>query len=255
MSPTQLFAFATDSIVVNGNQQPVMLYAYAEEEDEKAGRTRQQLSISNFIQKADDKRLRYQTNLQGNMQDLLSDLILSFGRPLTNFDSTKLQLTIGEFKPVYYQFEADSLNKNFTFKTRWIPDSTYNLIIGQDVGEDSLGNKLTKTDTLSFRTEMESAYGSLRIKFTNFNPSAKQVLQLVSNNVVAYSIPITSGEYFAPLFKPGDYEIRILNDSNGNGIWDPGKFFGEYRQPEIVVSFEKKLTVRANWENETTIEL
>jgi hypothetical protein len=57
------------------------------------------------------------------------------------------------------------------------------------------------------------------------------------------------------LFNPGDYYLRILYDNNKHGKWDPGKFFGVHKQPEIVVPINTKLSIRANWDNEKDITL
>ena len=37
--------------------------------------------------------------------------------------------------------------------------------------------------------------------------------------------------------------------------WDPGKFFEGKKQPEMVKPLNKKITVRANWDNEFEIKL
>ncbi len=51
--------------------------------------------------------------------------------------------------------------------------------------------------------------------------------------------------------KPGEYFVRLFIDINRNGVWDPGDL--EKRlQPEPVYYFNKKLTLRANWELEET---
>jgi uncharacterized protein (DUF2141 family) len=75
------------------------------------------------------------------------------------------------------------------------------------------------------------------------------VLQLVQNNEVINSYPLTSAVWDAPLFNPGDYDIRILYDTNKNGKWDPGNF-SEKKQPEKVYNISRKLSVRANFEQE-----
>jgi hypothetical protein len=57
------------------------------------------------------------------------------------------------------------------------------------------------------------------------------------------------------LFPPGEYELRILYDTNGNLRWDTGNFFGKKIQPERVVPIRRKLTVKANWDNDVDIQL
>jgi hypothetical protein len=54
---------------------------------------------------------------------------------------------------------------------------------------------------------------------------------------------------------PGEYDLSILFDKNKNGKWDPGQFFRSRRQPELVRPLNKKITIRANWDNEFEIRL
>jgi hypothetical protein len=44
-------------------------------------------------------------------------------------------------------------------------------------------------------------------------------------------------------------------DDNKNGIWDSGAFFGKHLQPEKVLLISRKITVKANWDNEIDIQL
>jgi hypothetical protein len=49
--------------------------------------------------------------------------------------------------------------------------------------------------------------------------------------------------------------MRILYDTNKNGVWDPGSFGTLKKQPEVVQLISKPLNVKANWDNEVRIEL
>jgi hypothetical protein len=73
---------------------------------------------------------------------------------------------------------------------------------------------------------------------------------------IVQSIPLPASEMYQPVFAPGEYELRILNDRNKNGKWDPGEFFGKHLQPEIVkpVISRRSITVKPNWDNEFDIE-
>ena len=78
---------------------------------------------------------------------------------------------------------------------------------------------------------------------------------MIQNNQVVLSHPFQSKEYYARLVKPGDFELRILYDTNKNGRWDAGEFFKTRRQPERVVPISRRITVKANWDNEVDITL
>ena len=53
---------------------------------------------------------------------------------------------------------------------------------------------------------------------------------------------------------PGEYQIRIIKDANGNGKWDTGNYLKKI-QPEEVKYLKESIIVRANWELNETIEL
>jgi hypothetical protein len=116
-----------------------------------------------------------------------------------------------------------------------------------------LGRKLLKADTINFKTKKLSEYGSLQITFRNLELSANPVLLFVQNDAVVKSIPLAGPQINVPIFLPGDYQLRILNDRNKNGKWDPGQFFGKHIQPEIVKPITRRINVKPNWDNQFDI--
>ena len=236
---------------------PDTLYAYAEETAQQL--LQQQLNTvgKKLLTGATDKRLRFQTNLLNNKQDLLDDLIITFDQPLRSFDSTKIQFSSDSvYTPVSnYHLQKDSTAKKIRLATTWKENTVYHLIIDKDFAEDSAGKKLLKTDTLTFTTRAKNEYGQLKIHFRNFDPSVNPVLLFVQNNEIKRSFPLTSADFSQSLFLPGDYDLRILNDTNGNGKWDAGEFFGKHKQPEIVRPINRRITIKPNWENEFEIAL
>lgn len=121
--------------------------------------------------------------------------------------------------------------------------------------EDTAGIGLIKSDTLKFTTKKETEYGSIRLRFNNINLQKNPILQFIQSDKIIESVPLTSSELIRKLFKSGSFEMRILYDTNKNGVWDTGAFGKVKRQPEIVQLISKPLSVRANWDNEVNIEL
>ncbi|NIM35410.1 MAG: hypothetical protein GTN67_08520, partial [Hydrotalea flava] len=124
----------------------------------------------------------------------------------------------------------------------------------KDAAVDTNHLQLAKTDTIRFTTKNESDYGSLRIRFNHLDLAKHPVLQMLQNNTIAESIPITSKEIYRKLYRPGDYDLRILYDTNQNGIWDTGNF-KKHLQPEIVFDLDKKIVLKNNWDNEYELNL
>lgn len=251
---SQLFAFADQPVEIKPGASPVTLYAFARKKETPA------VSVSlpatrATANRADENKLKFTTSINNKQHDLLAPLALSFEQPLKNFDSTKVMLsTDSAFTPLRnYSWQADSLNKKITLNLSWKENTLYNLILDKEFAEDTAGHKLPKTDTLRFTTTKQSNYGSVKINFSNIDLSRNPVLLFMIGGQMVKSFPLTSAVFFQPLFMPGDYELRMFNDENKNGKWDPGEFWKKRKQPEIVKSVGKKITIKANWDNEIEI--
>lgn len=241
-SKSELFGFLDSSVIISNNTASGLLYAYAEERE-------------NPKTVAPEKVLKYTTKVPGQEHDVLSDLILEFNRPLKNINRQKIILTDTLNNAVRNVIVTmDNTNKNLSIKTNWVQDENYRLIILRDFATDTTGLSLPKSDTIRFKTKSETDYGTVRLKFLNLDKSKNPVLQFVQNEVVISSYTLTSETWAAPLFNPGEYDIRILFDDNKNGIWDPGNF-AQKRQPEKVYNIPQKLSVRQNFEKDIDIEL
>jgi hypothetical protein len=256
--PSQLFAFADQPVNLQPGSRFDSIILYASASEKKAAAAPAPLTVSQTAAKrTEDNRLKFTTSLVNNQQSLISDFSFSFDQPLKKLNSSGLQLsTDSTFIPVNnYSWQLDSLRKKLYLKTTWKENTRYHLILDKEFAEDSAGHKLLKTDTLHFTTKKLTDYGSVRISFSNLDLSRNPILQFVVGGQVIYTYPITTVSFFQPLVEPGEYELRYFYDENKNGQWDPGNFWQNRRQPEIIRSLEKKITVKANWENELEIKI
>lgn len=260
----QLFAFS-DTLVNTAAGNSYTLYAYPQTEEEKEDTSATKKpplpparnGVTKNATAVQDKRLRMETNLAGQELDILGQLELNFkAAPLKYFDSSKVQFVGEKFEPLTgYRFIKDSTDKKITLQYNWVANTKYNLIFDPAFAEDSLGHKLARLDTLEFRTKKEADYGLVRLRFLNLDLTQHPVLQFIQGDKVTQSHVFTNNTFNAKLFTPGEYEMRILFDTNQNGVWDGGEFFGKRRQPERAVPVPRKLTIKANWDNEIDITL
>ena len=247
---TKPFAFAEKPINTAENA-PMTLYAFQLKKIDTTSKAPVRKEGGNK-----DKYVRYYTNLETARQDLLKNLSLTFNKRLERIDTNKIKLTGKDFNDISnVKIEIDSLKMAMTFVYNWQPSAQLFLILDSLAFIDSAGNHLAKNDTLRFITKSSEDYGSVKLRFNNLDFSKNPVLQLVQNDNIIESSPITQKGWFRKLFPPGEYDIRILYDANKNGVWDPGHFFGLHVQPEVVLNIDSKLQVRGNWDNEKVITL
>jgi uncharacterized protein (DUF2141 family) len=245
MNNTQLFAFLDSPVTVGAQDSALTLYAYKETQAKTA-------TVSNPALPANgrENRLIFTTNLDNEQQDLNKDLLINFATPLRTFDSTKLVLSADStFNRTAYSSTLDSTRKELRLHVAWKEGTKYNLVMDRDFAMDTAGRRLLKSDTLFFTTKAAGDYGNITIRLKSADLTKNPVLQFVQNDQVVFSAPVKSGTFTASRFAPGDYELRVLYDTNDNGKWDPGQFFGVKKQPELVYPIEQKITVKPAWDN------
>ena len=255
----QLFAFADEPVKISNDTKPVTLYAYSEAEENRTSTA--PVSSGNRNRRGGevqaDKRLKFQTTLNNNQQDLLTPFALMFEQPLRSYDSSKIKLfTDSVFNPATgYRFVKDSSNKKIVLENTWKENTMYHVVLDKDFATDSSGKKLLKTDTITFVSKKLSDYGSVKLTIRNLEQARNPVLQFIFGNSLYKSIPLSGNSFSTDVFLPGEYELRILYDENKNGKWDPGVFFGKRRQPEIAKPIERRINIKPAWKNEFDISL
>ena len=250
-SKTELFAFADAPVKIAETTTPVTLYASAEEKDSR------NLITTLLSTKAAPiiKKLLYTSPAITQGQGLNDNFELIFNKPLKKFDVAKLKLTDTAYKLVSsVTANIDSTRKKIIFSVKWQEDMGYRLIIDPAAIADSLGTSIAKTDTIRFTTKKISDYGNLVLRFSDLDLTRHPVLQFVQGEELKESSPITANEWSKKLFPPGEYDIRILFDTNNNGKWDAGNYSKKI-QPEKVIALPQRLSIRANWDNERDIKL
>jgi uncharacterized protein (DUF2141 family) len=249
ISDKQVFAFNNEPVsAVAEEKETITLYAYAGSEEEA-----KPVSPGSS---GGETRLRVQSSIESGKQDILEPLSFEFNKSLKTIDTTKIKFadTLNQ-KINGYTLVIDSNRKKISLVYQWKPDTDYRIIVQKDFATDEKGNTLPRGDTIRFKTKSQKEYGSVKIRFAPSALPTKPVLQIIQSGKIIRSIAVTNGKQVdIAVFKPGEYELRMLNDENGNGIWDAGSFFKNKKQPERVTLISKKLNVRADWENELDVE-
>ncbi|MAE82546.1 MAG: hypothetical protein CMB80_07430 [Flammeovirgaceae bacterium] len=158
-----------------------------------------------------------------SLTDSLNSIINSIQIDTTNIDSVQLAL------------------KN---KLSTIPTSSFNIeILPKSFVSVELDSSTTITNGYKFlKTESQ---GVIRVNMVT--DSTHYLVQVMNKSEAVQTMSNCTQCVFNNL-NPGKYWIRVLIDSNKNGIWD----IGNYREniaPEPVIYFKEETTLRANFDN------
>ena len=158
---------------------------------------------------------------------------------LNDADSVKI-------KPDSISFSGNKLE----FFANWSNYTAF-LIHGDEgavVGESAA---ISATFNAKITVPQKRDFGSIVL---NVNALKKKgILQLMTGENLVRELPMgTSNKYVFSNLTPGEYYVRIIEDENENGQWDPINWETK-RQAEKILWYRSIIKVRANWEVESTL--
>ena len=178
----------------------------------------------------------------------------SVSLPIQTIDTSRIQMRYKDTIPLAHSVRLDTALNRIYFGFEKNPNESYvvELLPGAltdffGTTNDSLINKLT--------TGSPADYGELRLSLAG-ELSFPLLVELINDrgDLIQSRTLQTPREIEFPSLDPGNYRIRVVFDSNGNGIWDTGNFL-EKIQPERVVYFPAPIEMRANWEDIRTFTI
>ena len=200
----------------------------------------------------------FSINLRNNETlELNKTITFSSRRPVADLDTSKIELTEiidSIVNQVPYNLEQHPLYpRRFLLKTSLKEDNEYKLFVLPAAFTD-IYNHINDTIQIDFKTQKETAYGSLLLDVKNNTPSV--ILQLLDdkNNVLKEYFISEDTKIDYRFLKPQKYRLRAIYDRNNNGKWDTGNYLLGL-QPEEVVLFKEDITIRAAWELELSWEI
>ncbi|WFB63593.1 Ig-like domain-containing domain [Sphingobacterium sp. WM] len=192
-----------------------------------------------------------------NKVDRIKHIELSSDYPIASVDKNKVLIMEDSVSRRNFQLQQDSINREmYHIRFNWRPNRNYELVLqeGAILGPFDEKNKEFKSQFTLNETEN---YGDINLTFTGLNEGTNYIVELIdeskeklfdrktlpSNRILSYK-----------QFPGGKYSIRLIEDSNNNGKWDSGDVYTK-RQPERIWYLDRTFTIRANWEQNETIEV
>lgn len=256
-----------DDLQVNGDTLNLWFYDF-KENDSLLFVMRDTLGFADTLQldlkgnpiKADDsereqRRKKNLTNISASLNassssglDIFADLQLKFGRPVQLKDASKIVFTKKADTLLVNDFSFDKSQRSLKFKYNWLRDSTYKLLILPGAFTDFFA---IENDTMKFefKVKTEKDYGLVNLKVNTPEAGLNYVLEITNERGSVFKTIAFQGNLETTIEKivPGKYNLRLLQDSNGNGKWDTGDYIKKL-QPEKMLYYSKPLDVRQNWD-------
>ena len=191
-------------------------------------------------------------NINSSAHDLYQRINIEAPEPLLSFETNMVRLysmidTVQTEIPIVVVKDTNSIRKYF-IEYDWDENSNYLLQIDSAAARNIYGFPSLPVKQ-KFRTQKEDYYGKIILTLSELTEPA--IVQLLANDKderVLQKIQILEdGKIEFPYLKPEKYKIRVIIDSNSNGIWDTGFLAGNI-QPEKVIYFPKIIKVRSNFE-------
>lgn len=202
------------------------------------------------------KPIKFETAIK-RVIELNDTLTITFNLPLAQAitDTSKLKLkedTILVNPKIIYSPKADYIQlyyplKEYTKYSIEYKDSTFMDIYGG----------YNKKEKASLTVKGLKDYSTLILNFVHPKDGYPYIAQMVTEDEtkVFKTFIITKDERIAlDYLLPAKYKIKLIRDTNRNGLWDNGDYQRQ-RQPEKVYYYQEVLTLRAYWDLEQTIDL
>lgn len=189
----------------------------------------------------------------GGGLDLDKNLRLKFEEPLLRIDTAAIHLRIKAdtlWNDVPWVLRADSvLPRQYEILAEWQPGGEYQLAI-DSIGFTGLYGLHTDKLKQEFKVKALEEYGTLYLNIRGASPGSVVQLLDSSEKIVRQQLVSDKNTCDFYFLAPGTkYYLRLLDDRNGNGIWDTGSY-DKGIQPEEVFYFPKVWEMKANFEFE-----
>ncbi|MCO5724476.1 Ig-like domain-containing protein [Robiginitalea marina] len=199
----------------------------------------------------DSLRLSWEPQRSLNFADTV---FLMATLPLRSVDTAKISMMDQDSAAIRPGIRLDTAMNRVVLDFEKEPNKTYSFQAFPGAFTDFFGDT---HDTLVARwiTGSPADYGTLRLVLQG-KPSFPMIVELIDQKeTLARRHYLESfGEVEFTFLPPGNYRIRIIFDSNGNGKWDTGSFL-EKIQPEKVIYYPGAIDMRANWEKVETFTI
>lgn len=176
---------------------------------------------------------------------------LMFPFPITAADETKITLLEDSVRRTNFQLVKDSTDfLKYYIRYPWKQKKTYDINFAPGTFT-AIFNAKNKVINKNFKLETADSYTTLLYNVTVPDTTSNYLVQFLNEKkdlIKSFSVSKNTKIKFAD-YPAGKYMIRVIYDTNKNGIWDTGNVKAG-TQPEKIWYLQALLDLKPNWERE-----
>lgn len=188
-------------------------------------------------------------------KEINNSVNIEYPVPLTYLDSSAFhlqQMVDTVWRPVKGKFmlvPRDSVSpRHLELRYKWEYDTKYRVSVDTLAGEDIYG-KVSLPANQEFTTKKADEYCSLRFNITGLDSIPAFVELLSSSDAIVATQKVENSRVTFRHITPGKYYARIIEDYNGNGLFDTGNY-AMGLQPDLAYYYPKVVNLKKNWDKE-----
>ncbi|GHE29471.1 Ig-like domain-containing domain [Sphingobacterium griseoflavum] len=193
-----------------------------------------------------------------NKVDRTSHIKLTSFTPLASVDKSKIMVYEDSVSRRNFQLQQDSSNLNlYHIRYNWRAKRNYELVI-QEGALKSPFDDTNKESKTQFTFDESDNYGNITFVVNGVDSTMQYIVQLIDEQKEkifdSRILDQRTNTIVYDKFPGGKYSLRVIYDANANGKWDPADVYAK-RQAENIWYLEKTFSIRANWDQNETINL
>ncbi len=190
------------------------------------------------------------SNVEKRSQELNQPIEIYFSRKVEKVNQERIFLNAdssGIEIECKYEIKPDTSKTKLSINSSWKPNTIYTLRLLKSFAQDSSLTDAMPSKNI-FRTKSDLDYGKMEIIVPERYVNNGYLLEVVMGEDSVYLATLTVSKVALNLLSPGDYQIKLIKDTNKDGEWTTGDLKTK-RHAELVVPYPGNLMMKAGWEH------
>ena len=214
----------------------------------------------NTTAKADTKaEFKYSPNVDTSnrtkrSKDITKPIEIKFSSIIDSIATSKMGLYLDTTDVIVpTTIYRDSIRKDVLLvKADWKENTVYTLKFHKGFAKDTSHNEAMPGKYV-FRTQADEDYGKLNVHLPAKYKGADHILLIRNEKDTIWQKPVLDTMVRLTLLQPGNYNMLVIVDANGDGKWNTGDLL-KRKQPEMVIPYKGNVLLKAGWENTVDFE-